>query len=193
MYAARFESGLVKVIDLNNDDNPEIIVMGYKSITVWFNNGTGKFINQTTYSISGDGAVFYIALVDMNSDDKVDMVFRIHSDQFGIMFNEGKGIFSAPTIYPMNFTIDSLEVVDVNYDKNPDIIFVDTDDNTISIYFNTGNGTFPNRKIYAIDRRPSDVVSADDYATAADIDGDGKMEVIIIRETIVGILSTVCS
>jgi hypothetical protein len=78
---------------------------------------------------------------------------------------------------------------DINNDKTPDIIVGSASSHKISIYLNIGNGTFTNQTISSMTFFPT-------MAKAVDINGDGKMKMIIIGvrvdNSFIGTLSTYC-
>jgi hypothetical protein len=78
-----------------------------------------------------------------------------------------------PVIHPTEFQGIFLSISDINNDKQLDIIVGHTNNNKISVHFNMGNGTFTNEMIFSTSSFPKD-------AKPVDINGDGKIEIIVI-------------
>ncbi len=66
----------IAVVDVNSDNNPDIVIGddNSNSVGVLLNAGNGIFLAQTTYSTGAGSNPFSIAVVDVNSDSKPDIV-----------------------------------------------------------------------------------------------------------------------
>ncbi|CAF2141717.1 unnamed protein product, partial [Rotaria magnacalcarata] len=83
--------------------------------------GSVTFLTQTTYSTVSNP--FSVALVDVNSDNKPDIIVaNWNSNTVGVLLNNGNGTFLTQTTYATDTNPISLAVVDVNSDTKPDII-----------------------------------------------------------------------
>ena len=63
----------------------------------------------------------------------------------------------------------AVAVGDFNGDGKPDLAVINAYDNSVSIFLNSGSGTFPTRKDYATGAYPTAVV-------VGDFNGDGKLD-----------------
>jgi hypothetical protein len=117
----------VAVIDVNNDSKPDIIVTNYygDNVGILLNRGNGTFTAQTTYTTSSNSLPSSVAVVDVNSDSKLDIIVtNYNGDNVGVLLNEGNGTFTTQTTYTTgsNSGPSTVVVIDVNSDSKPDII-----------------------------------------------------------------------
>jgi hypothetical protein len=120
---------------------------------------------------------------DVNGDNKTDIIILV--PLIYVYFNLGHSIFDDPLIYPTKFSDGCPDIADVNDDGKLDINVANTYENRIEIYFNTGNNTFHNRELLRNITQPR-------HATAFDIKGDGKSEIVILNNSNIRILSNHC-
>ncbi|CAF1144368.1 unnamed protein product [Adineta steineri] len=143
-----------QVVDVNGDTHPDIIVAnsGGASIGIFFNTGYGIFINWTTFSTGIDSQPKYVSVVDVNGDNKPDLIVgNFKTSNVGVLLNAGNGRFLNQTIYSTgpNSEPRSVFVADINCDYIPDIIVVNSNEQNIGIFLNFGNGTFQPQTTYA--------------------------------------------
>ena len=62
--------------------------------------------------------------------------------------------------------------VDLNHDGKPDLVVANSDDGTVSVLFNGGNGAFQPKKTYPAGKRPLSVA-------ALDPNGDGEPDLVV--------------
>ena len=126
----------VAVVDVNSDDKPDIVVANYNSdsVGVLLNTGNGTFLNQTTYSTGSDSNPQSVAVVDVNSDNKVDIIVaNSGSNTIGVLLNTGNGTFLNQTTYLTGSGPWSVAVVDVNSDNKTDIVVTNYNSNSVSV------------------------------------------------------------
>lgn len=163
--------------DMDNDGDVDILAISAPNKTVvWYENldGKGNFSPQKVISNQVDGA-FSVIAADIDGDGDMDVVLA--SDFLGLMWFEnldGMGQFS------------SKKIIDGQIGNSRSVVAVDIDgDGDLDIL---GNGTGSN-KIYWIENLdvlgnfgPRQIIdSVGLYAKvvfAADIDGDGDMDVV---------------
>ena len=81
------------------------------------------FPNQTAYSTGFGSSPRSVAVVDVNSDSKSDIVVaNYYSNNVGVLLNTGNGTFFSQTTYSTDYYPISVVVVDVNSDNKLDII-----------------------------------------------------------------------
>ncbi|CAF1556401.1 unnamed protein product, partial [Rotaria magnacalcarata] len=91
------------------------------NVRVLLISGSVIFLTQTTYSTGTHP--FSVAAVDVNSDNKPDIIVANKaSTTVGVFLNNGNGTFLAQTTYATGNTPMSVAVVDVNSENKPDII-----------------------------------------------------------------------
>jgi hypothetical protein len=122
-----------------------------------------------------------VAIVDVNGDNKLDIIVaNFYGANVGVFFNTGNGTFAPQTTYSylsfscFNSGPISLVTVDINRDNKPDIIVTQSAGNCMSVFINTGNGTFTTQIIFPTgsDTNPISVA-------AADVNSDNKPDIIV--------------
>jgi hypothetical protein len=171
--------------DLDGDGKPDVVAMNANSgnastISVFLNTSTGSTISfgaKTDYS-TGNGTQG-VAIADMNGDGKPDIITTSgNSGFFSIFLNTSTpGNFKlAPKVDFTNLNhADEIVVADIDGDKMPDIIVSEFSNNSISVYRNTSNGgnlQLGSRIPFSVGTYPSNI-------EVADMNGDGKLDVIL--------------
>lgn len=145
-------------------------------------SGSPLFLPAVTYG-SGGTAAMAIAIGDLNSDGKLDVV-AVNSNgnddgTVGVLLGKGDGTFQPVVTYDAggNFSV-SVALADVNGDGKLDIVvgsFWDSDQQhgLVSVLLGNGNGTFQPAVSYN-----SGGVDAASVAIA-DVNGDGKPDLIV--------------
>ena len=145
-------TGVVNVMsgDLNNDGKPDLVALclgvpqtGAFSVEVWINTGNGHFILGQQIAVS---STTNPTLADLNADGIPDLIYGDPNDGtvLDVALGTGQGTFSAPNAYTGRFGVGSLSPVavgDFNGDGKPDIAW-SRGQAALSVFFNTGLGTF---------------------------------------------------
>jgi hypothetical protein len=168
-------SGLVGA-DINNDGEIDIIVVGYRKnggLVVLLNKGNEIFDDYQFYSTGEPnyaGSVS-VAVADFNDDNKTDIVTANHiARNVQIFLNTGNGTFAAPISYITINRPYSVIPIDINGDEKLDIIY------NVGVLVNTGNGTFINAPASS----SSSYIRNDFPVVVADVDNDGKVDMIVL-------------
>ena len=212
--AVTYRSGMydatsVAVADVNGDGRPDLVVTNFCSnsncnpagtptVGVLLGNGNGTFQTAVTYSLTGY-APLSVVVADVNGDGKPDLVVSIYCaslsncNPFGpgavdVLLGNGDGTFQAAVAYGSGgFAAESVAVADVNGDGKPDIVVTNCGSNTnctngtVGVLLGDGNGTFQTAVSYS--------ASARAYSAAvADVNGDGKPDLIVANTNGVDIL-----
>ncbi|CAF1030070.1 unnamed protein product [Adineta steineri] len=180
-YETTYFPHKLEVIDVNNDALSDIIVThDVKKMTVFLNTDNGNFIEQKP-SLLGLKLGF-IKAIDINGDNEIDLIVGSGRD-LHIHFGFGNSTFADPITYSIVDGLDYLETADFNNDNKTDIILSHSGSYKISIFFNTGNGTFKEPKIL-------DNINHPKYAAMIDI--DGKAELVVANDETMRILHLRC-
>ncbi|HWB85645.1 MAG TPA: FG-GAP-like repeat-containing protein [Bryobacteraceae bacterium] len=172
-------SGSFAVGDVNRDGKPDLVIaLDLLPVLVDLGNGDGTF-TQGTNSRSGGQDDVSVALADVNSDGKLDLLSgpavigynnapNYQVANLSVSLGNGDGTFQTPTSFPVRFGGGKAAIAtgDVNGDGALDIVT-----NAGTILFGDGKGGFPARKDYVVD--------GGDSVMLADFDGDGKIDIII--------------
>jgi Bacterial Ig-like domain (group 3)/FG-GAP-like repeat len=202
--AATFGSGgdqplFVTIADVNGDKKPDIIVgnscancslSGEGSVGVLLGNGNGTFQSALSYD-SGGFTAASVAVRDVNNDGYPDLLVANQSTEttpnsaLGVLLSNGNGTFEAPVTYNLaGDSAESIALVDVNGDNNPDAIvsnFYEYACNlcapgAISVALGNGDGTFQAASNYL----PGGINTQS--SAAADVNNDGNLDLVVANE-----------
>jgi hypothetical protein len=137
------------------------------------NNGSGAFGSNATINYPGGGDC--LTMADVNGDGKPDIIFAAGSipSKIYVWTNNGDGVFGSNATYTVGEGILSITAADVNGDGNVDLICAngESEPGTLSVLTNDGSGEFGSNVTLNVGSEPCSVV-------AADVNGDGKMDLI---------------
>lgn len=118
---------VVKLADINNDSNEDLIVGGSGALLVdivigWLGNGDGTFNRMPSNLTEGYGRG-PLAVTDFNGDSNIDFIVTGN-----VFLGNGDGTFNfldQAFVIPINPIYCSVSIADLNQDLKPDIIFSD--------------------------------------------------------------------
>ncbi len=136
--------------------------IGYDSIT-----------NTATFDPSVDfapGEVVTVTLTD-GITSAAGMPLTPFSWSFTIATTPRDGVYLQDSVYASGDGTNDIVAADVNADGQSDLITVNQQANTVSVFINQGNGVFAAAVNYAVGNTPTGV-------NAGDLDGDGAMDIV---------------
>jgi subtilisin family serine protease len=182
--------------DVNEDGCPDAITVDDLGIArVFLGNCDSTFQPQSTEIGEGDFA-YATALADVNGDGHVDLIYsgisaqtglgQVAGNLVGVHFGDGKGNFGPAQVFRGGQTSFGLALADFNRDGHIDIITANQDSDSASIFLNDGKGGFgsPAGEYvgYINGNNSSGPVNASFSGfMSADIDGDGKPDLLILE------------
>ncbi len=181
-YSVSFTPFNAAAVDVNNDSLPDLIFNDASSTYVSLNDGIGHF--QTFNTIAASGYSDGVDVVDMNNDNLPD-ILSIHSntngaDGFSLFINQGNGSFqqSITQGHAGENVFWSVTGGDLNNDGRKDVVYVSGTSTSIgvSIYLQQVGGTFAYYSSAPI--LSSQGYSAVDYLRIADMNNDGKKDIV---------------
>jgi len=183
-FATGVAPASVAATDIDGDGKPELVVsnLGSSNVSVLRNitapgAATPDFAAQQTFAVGSRPCS--IATADINGDGKPELIVaNSYDDNVSVLFNTtapgGAPSFAAQRTYAVGQFPIAVAVADINGDGKSDLIVANYADNTVSVLRNTTSLGTPN---FAAQQ----TFSAGDYPTSittADLDGDGKPDVI---------------
>jgi VCBS repeat protein len=154
----------------------------------------GPFVMQAIpgFVVGGEDAPFIVA-ADVNGDSLADVVMPGpplgNSNSIAILNGQADGLLSAPQYIPVVTTPYAMAVGDIDGNGTPDLVPITTDNfssTTVSIMLGDGHGNF---------QQPSAQQTFPGYgpgpAYLADIDGDGKPDLVLAVQQTSGTAYTI--
>jgi hypothetical protein len=165
----------IKVADVNNDGNPDIISTnnGENNFSTLLGNGTGGFAPATLTSTLGNPSGVVIA--DFNKNGALDVAIAARGgNQLQIFLGNGNGTFGAATNFASGGTQPSfLATGDLNNDTNLDIVMVNAVTNNARVYLGNGAGSFTPQTVFATGGTNPQIPKLGDF------DKDGDLDLVI--------------
>lgn len=169
--------------DFNHDGNLDLAVAnsGDGTVSVLLGNGDGTFQAQATYAV-GNTPVSMIA-ADFDRDGKLDLAVTNQNDAtVSILLGNGNGTFQVPApsyaAVPANATskdVAGVSVGDFNGDNKLDLAVTNPSNDTVSLLFGNGDGTFQTPVTYSTGNTADHPVAV----SAVDVNGDGKLDLAV--------------
>jgi hypothetical protein len=177
-----------RILDVNGDGKPDIVLQddeeGGSAVLAFLGNGDGTF--QTAISAPLDNYNRYGVLADLNADGKLDVVgVDQSSGELEIFLSTADG-YAPHVLYPtasgatFPYWYAQISVADLNNDGRPDVVLMEPYSNesyggNAYVYMNQGNGIFAPGVGYWTG-------FYSDAATVADVNGDGKADLIVSND-----------
>jgi hypothetical protein len=162
--------------DFNGDQRPDLVVaLRNDKITVLLGNGDGSFREGALYEY-GDTPTS-LAVADLDRDGTLDLAVSNGgpmSSAVSIWPGNGDGTFRSPTDYRTGKRPLGVGFADFNNDQIADLLVINGEKDSFTIFLGNGNGTFREGKESGADAGPM-------YGVARDFNGDRLIDVAIVN------------
>ncbi|CAF0997315.1 unnamed protein product [Adineta steineri] len=167
------------IIDINNDNVPDIVVANFVSnyIVVLYGLGDGTFLLGKPYSTGTLSSPQSLAIVDMNKDGQLDIISaNVQSNTISILYAFGYENFGSPTKYLTGdgSQPNSVVVTDINNDGSLDILVANYGTDNIGIFLGYNNGKFNTMIIYSLE-----VGSKPFFINVGHFDNDNISDIVV--------------
>ena len=169
----------VAIGDLNGDRKADLAIANQgtedkpgATVSVLLNKGDASFEAKRDFQTGR--APRSVALGDLNGDGKPDLATANDLSNTGtasVLLNTGDGTFESPVDYATSAGAYTVAIGDLNDDRMPDLAVAD--ERGVSVFLNSGNGSFATRLHYN---------TGGDFAisvTLGDLNGDSKPDLAV--------------
>ena len=166
--------------DFNGDGKLDLAVAesNYPNgqVSVELGKGNGTFGQPIVSALSTSATNPYLVLAaDFNGDGKSDLVVSDNNGLgFQVLLGNGDGSFGTPVDTPLTYGVFSWAAGDFNKDGKADLVVATGYNSTpsVNVYLSNGDGTFSLGAQY--------IVYPSSYVSVADVNGDGKLDLIVV-------------
>ena len=178
---AAYRSYSGRLVDIDGDGDLDVVLSNDTPDpkVVYLNDGKGHFHLGSSYG-RAEWETRNVSVADLNGDGQPDIIVANRTDHGAnyICLNQGKGRFDADCIAFSHESATTITPADFNHDGRIDLAVPNRDGGQSYVYLAGPNATFSSLK--RVPFGPPD--AAIRMAEAADLDGDGFLDIVAIDE-----------
>ena len=168
--------------DLDGDQDLDVVTSnnGSDDLSILLNRGDGSFEPQSRVEVARP---YYFVFADVDADGDVDIVLDTYNTQeytqpgsLVVLKNDGHGAFPDRQSYQLGQWMQELAASDLDGDQDVDIVVAQERPRLLAVLMNRGDGQFD----LAAPLDPHHVPGQNqpEHVLIADIDGDGKADIL---------------
>ncbi|HEV8237730.1 MAG TPA: FG-GAP-like repeat-containing protein, partial [Thermoanaerobaculia bacterium] len=191
---------VLRAADLNADGRPDLVTCWFSDITVLLNEGGGQFGPQQAYGVGDSPGDVRIA--DLDADGIPDVVTANRNTGGGttrdlsILYGLGAGLLDSYQATTAGTRPTSVAVGDLDGDGHLDVVVADDRRgsfvaSTVNVLLGRGDGTLMAPVAYPLGGALAGFTSAALAVKLADVDRDGKLDVLAVVDNSVAVFSGV--
>ena len=165
--------------DLNGDGISDLAVADYNidgAVSILLGRGDGTFATPVRYPAATPiaGGPVTLTLVDLNTDNHLDIVTANRASSIFVLLGNGDGTFGAFATYPTDTWSLFVAAGDFNLDGHPDIATANKYAATVSVLIGIGDGTLALPVNYSVRGDPGLAWSV----AVGDLNSDGRPDLV---------------
>ena len=167
----------ITAADINGDGHVDLIcAQEYAgTLQILTNDGGGNFTIASTLTVGGYPSS--VVAADVNGDGKMDLICANAMKSVSIFTNDGSGGFVLSSTPETDWDTYPVIACDINGDGKVDLIAASWNSISLSVLTNDGTGNFSLECIIGVEDQDTQS-GCPDGVSAADMNGDGKMDLI---------------
>lgn len=175
----------IQLADFNGDGNVDVVGEFFygSGLALLSGNGDGSFTE--TSCVCGPGYPSGLAVADFNQDGKPDVTYGLFLDNLLSVSLNHNGTLAQPVSTGGLGGPTVLAAGDFNGDGLPDVVATALNSNLLSFYLGSASGTLTASSTYGVNL-PS-VTTYPTVAVAADLNGDGRLDLAVAQPSGVAI------
>lgn len=169
----------VHLSDVNGDHHLDILVANSQtnSVLIYHGKGDGTFEHTLRYSMDFRSKPVCLAVADLNVDQLPDLIIgnqEIDNIEIVYLYNYASFVLHETYFNESKSFPRIISTVDMNNDKQLDLVVLNYNPRSVDVYFGNGKGSFMIETIYVLKKGTNPT-----QMTVADLNNDGWLDLII--------------
>jgi len=182
----------VRAADMNSDGKLDLVVAGFGTLDVLFNDGSSDITQWKSFSRTVPESLDQMVVADFDDDKNLDVIATFQG-LLGVFRNPGDGTLVDHGQHVIGEWPAGLATADFNGDNKLDLVITEQKSQSISVFLNQGGAVFAPDVTYTIEGSPPGHHPR--ALVAGDLDEDGKPDVALVScgNNVLEVLLNTCS